>query len=61
MEITNANNENIKFFICLVEKLRHIIVHNSGNTNKKDDVVIEILEKSGEKHSCTTEIYIKSF
>jgi hypothetical protein len=47
IEDSNGLNVNLRVGISLVEKLRHLIVHNSGNTNDREFLIDEILKDAG--------------
>lgn len=47
IESKNKTRHDLKFVICLIEHLRHIIVHNGGCVNNKENFLNRILEKIG--------------
>ena len=46
MEKNNKINVNLRLSICLIEKLRHIIVHKHGKTDIRSQVIENILKAS---------------
>jgi hypothetical protein len=47
IENNNKLQVNLKLALLLVEKLRHIIVHNSGLTSDKEQFIQDILREAG--------------
>jgi hypothetical protein len=47
LEVDNALNINIRFAIDVIESLRHIVVHESGNVTDKKEFIKKTINKSG--------------
>ena len=47
LEKENRLNINLWLVIILIEKIRHIVVHNSGKVSDKQDFIDQIFEDSG--------------
>ena len=46
IEITNSNEINLRMAIVLIEKLRHVIVHNGGKTSKSSQIIDKVMKES---------------
>lgn len=47
LEKSNFRDLNLKFAITLIEKLRHVIVHNAGWTKSKEDFIVAVAKQAG--------------
>lgn len=46
IEKENKLNKDLRFYLCMIEKFRHIIVHRAGKTSNVDYLIEQILKGS---------------
>lgn len=47
IEIDNHIGVNVRFIICLVEELRHVVVHQGGIVRNRQEFIDKVVKKSG--------------